>query len=99
MANTPRLPQPPRQAPVETGPADRPQERAAGASGPSTDGVTYFEGTIVKVDADGNDVLSDHLMPGETLRRETTDRYTAVRATAPDADKNKKTSDEDTDTK
>lgn len=34
-----------------------------------------FDGTIIKIDADGNEVMSDHLLPGETLRRDATDLY------------------------
>lgn len=37
----------------------------------------YFEGTITKIDKDGNTVMSDHLDEGERLRREVTDRYKA----------------------
>ncbi len=39
----------------------------------------YFEGSVTKIGRDGNEVLSDHLLPGEKLRREVTDRYTAIR--------------------
>ncbi len=50
------------------------------AAGAGDDGeIQFFEGTITKVNADGETVLSDHLAPGETLRRETTDRYAAVK--------------------
>lgn len=36
----------------------------------------FFDGTVVKLDKDGNEVMSDHLAPGEKLRRPSTDRYT-----------------------
>lgn len=47
-----------------------PEERANETGEP-----VFFEGTVTKVTADGKEVMSDHLMPGETLRRDTTDRY------------------------
>jgi hypothetical protein len=37
--------------------------------------AVFFSGTVVKVDKDGNEVMSDHLLPGEKLRREVTGRY------------------------
>lgn len=49
--------------------------------------IQFFEGTIVKIDGEGREVMSDHLVPGDVLRRDTTDRYSAVRATAPDAER------------
>ncbi len=49
----------------------------AAYSGETDDGVKWFDGTITKIDKDGNTVLSDHLAPGEQLRRETTDRFQA----------------------
>ncbi len=55
--------------------------------------IQFFEGTIVKIDAQGREVMSDHLAPGETLRRDTTDKYTAVRDTSKrDAGKDEDTS-------
>jgi hypothetical protein len=47
-----------------------PEERANETGEP-----VHFEGTIVKIDRDGNEVVSDHLMPGEKLRRSETDDY------------------------
>lgn len=38
----------------------------------------YFEGTILKIDKDGNEVMSDHLMPGEKLKSEVTEAYSKV---------------------
>ena len=35
----------------------------------------FFDGSITKITEDGREVMSDHLLPGEKLRRETTDRY------------------------
>lgn len=42
----------------------------------------FFEGTVVKIDADGNEVMSDHLLPGETLRRAVSDLHYANPAQA-----------------
>jgi len=53
------------------------------------EGRQYFNGTVAKVDKDGNTVLSDHLDEGETLRRETTDRYAAVKDAKRKADEKK----------
>ncbi len=39
-------------------------------TGGETD-IKFFEGTVAKVTKDGETVMSDHLMPGEKLRRET----------------------------
>jgi len=68
MANTPtpKTPEQPKQAPAK-------------APEPGTDAgeIRYFSGTITKVDAQGRTVMSDHLMPGEQLRREVTNRYEA----------------------
>jgi hypothetical protein len=85
MSNT--RPTPPAAASADTGLSRSTSQRPPAAGHVADGDITRFEGTIVKVDADGNDVLSDHLMPGETLRREHTDRYTAVRVTPPDAAK------------
>jgi hypothetical protein len=46
-------------------------------SEPHTGEPKYFEGTVTKIDKDGNEVMSDHLEEGDRLRRETTDRYKA----------------------
>ncbi len=35
------------------------------------DEIQHFEGSIAKLDKDGNVVLSDHLAPGEKLQRAT----------------------------
>lgn len=49
---------------------------AAGAGAPQggsqvdDDGIQRYEGTISKFDKDGNEVLSDHVGPGERLTRE-----------------------------
>ncbi len=62
--------------------------RVAATDTVDTDGgIVRFDGTIIKVNADGVDVMSDHLMPGERLRREDTDRYSAIRVSPPDEDK------------
>lgn len=66
--------------------------RATGGSGD----CQFFDTTIVKLDADGREVLSDHLAPGETLRRATTDRYTAVRASTRQPDQTADTADDGT---
>lgn len=63
-------------------PRQQEQEREKGAltselSEPHTGEPKYFEGTITKIDKDGNEVMSDHLEEGDRLRRETTDRYKA----------------------
>lgn len=80
MANTPR-----------DNPKDTPKapdaKPATGTGDVHTGETRHFEGSIVKIDKDGNEVLSSYLEPGERLRREETDRYSAVRATPPDADK------------
>ncbi len=76
MATAPKLPDPP-----------KPAAARAAAPAAHTGDTKYFDGTVIKVDRDGNEVLSDHLEAGERLRRETTDRYSAVRATPPDADR------------
>ncbi len=69
-------------------PSGRPRAAADDhADDHADDEPQFFEGSITKIDRDGNEVLSDYLLPGETLRRETTDRYTAVRATPPRQDK------------
>ncbi len=34
-----------------------------------------FDGTVAKVDKDGKTVMSNYLDPGETLRRDVTDKY------------------------
>ncbi len=58
---------------------DNDPQRAANAG--SSDGVgaeaevQFFDGSITKIDRDGNEVISDHLLPGEKLRREDDDRY------------------------
>ena len=66
-----------------------PEEAVEGGSAEGTGAdadVQFFDGTITKVDKDGNDVLSDNLEPGEQLRRATTERYAAVKsATRSDA--------------
>lgn len=50
------------------------------------DEIRFFEGSITKIDKDGNEVLSDHVGPGETLRREVTDRYGASKPGADEAE-------------
>lgn len=40
--------------------------------------AVFFEGTIAKIDKDGNEVMSDHLAPGEKLKSETTQAYATV---------------------
>ncbi len=58
--------------------ASAPTKRAH--QGSTTEGgqdIQWFDGTITKIDKDGNTVMSDHLLPGERLRREDTDRYQA----------------------
>jgi hypothetical protein len=35
------------------------------------DGIQYFDGSVVKILADGSEAVSDHLAPGEKLRRDT----------------------------
>lgn len=71
--------------PAETRPAEAPEvpdwHRRTPDHGlaPDEDGVQHFEGTVIKVDADGNEVMSSTLAPGERLRREVTDQYTAVK--------------------
>ncbi len=50
-------------------------ERAVAESGDPED-IQFFEGSVAKINRDGQEVISDHLAPGETLRRETTDTYT-----------------------
>lgn len=65
--------------------AQREPEKYAKADAP-----VFFEGTITKIDKDGNEVLSDHILPGEKLRRDVTEVYNT---TPRDADK-----DEDADT-
>lgn len=47
---------------------------ASGYSGEDAE-VQHFDTTIVKINADGVEVMSDHVGPGETLRRATTERY------------------------
>lgn len=54
-----------------------PERRAESSGEPQ-----YFDTTIVKLDKDGNEVLSDNLMPGETLRRSVTDLHYANPAQA-----------------
>lgn len=49
-------------------PEEATEEGTAGASGEDA-AIQYFPSTIAKVTADGREVLSDHLMPGERLRR------------------------------
>lgn len=59
-----------------------PEDAVEGGSPQGTGGdadVQFFDGTVTKVDKDGNDVLSDHLEAGEQLRRATTERYAAVK--------------------
>ncbi len=59
-------------------------ESKVGTKPAAHDGDTvFFDGTVIKLDADGNEVMSDHLAAGETLRREVTDRHLAVRSTPP----------------
>lgn len=48
----------------------------AGSAGGTDAGIQFFEGTVVKIDREGREVMSDHLAPGETLRRATSDRHT-----------------------
>ncbi len=84
MATAPKLPDPPK---ADTPKPDGQDKARTAAPATHTGDTKYFDGTVIKVDADGREVLSDHLAEGERLRRETTDRYSAVRATPPDADR------------
>lgn len=52
---------------------------------PETDAIKFFDTTVIKIDAQGREVMSDHLAPGERLRRDETDRYTYNRPTETDA--------------
>ncbi len=54
--------------------AQAPDTKRRGKAGADTE-IQFFDGTITKLDKDGNTVMSDHLAPGERLRREETDRY------------------------
>lgn len=47
--------------------ADVAEER--GKTGPEA-GIQFFEGSVAKIDRDGNEVMSDHLAPGERLARD-----------------------------
>lgn len=72
MATTPT-------APRSTGPA-APIRVASGGDHVDLDGgIRRFDGSVVKVLSDGTEVLSDHILPGEKLRSEVTDRYAAVK--------------------
>lgn len=89
---TPRVPDPPKPDTRTDTPrtdAAKTGDGKARTTAPATHtgDTKFFEGTIVKIDAEGREVLSDTLAEGERLRRDTTDRYSAVRATPPDADK------------
>ena len=57
--------------------AKTPEQRAEHTGDPQ-----YFEGTVIKIDKDGNEVMSDHVMPGETLRRAVSDTHFANPAQA-----------------
>ena len=60
--------------------SDSDTAKRAARRGTVQDGdIQFFDGTIVKINRDGDEVMSDHLEPGEVLRRDTTDRYTAVK--------------------
>lgn len=50
---------------------DQAPEQALDGAG--RDERQYFDGTIAKINAEGNEVMSDHLAPGERLRRATTE--------------------------
>lgn len=49
--------------------------RAATADGD----IQFFSTTVIKLDANGNEVMSDHLAPGERLRRDVHDRHLIVK--------------------
>ena len=49
-----------------------PEKRAA-----ATGEAQFFDGTVVKIDTDGNEVMSDHLLPGEKLRRDVSELHFA----------------------
>ncbi len=51
--------------------------------------IKFFDGTVVKVNQDGDTVMSDHLLPGERLRRE----VDAEKAETKAADTKKSTED------
>lgn len=59
-------------------PEDKVREGSPDGAGADAE-VQFFDGTITKIDRDGNEVMSDHLEPGETLRRATTDRYASTK--------------------
>lgn len=51
----------------------KPEEavEAGAADGAGADAeIQFFDGTVVKFDKDGNEVMSDHLAPGERLARD-----------------------------
>lgn len=51
--------------------------KAGSADGTGADAeIQFFDGSVVKIDKDGNEVFSDHLAPGEELRRPSAERYT-----------------------
>ncbi len=52
--------------PEESKPAESKVEKTGGETE-----IKFFDGTVAKIDKFGNEVLSDHLAPGEKLRRET----------------------------
>jgi hypothetical protein len=61
----------------DTAPADQPPAEKTPQEQVKATGERYFfEGTVAKIDKDGNEVLSDHLDPGETLRADLTEAYT-----------------------
>ncbi len=77
----PPVPSQAQQANPENPKANDP-EKAAKAGSSSGTGANaerqYFDGTVTKLDSEGRTVMSDHLDPGETLRRDTTSRYHAA---------------------
>lgn len=62
-----------RQTPEEAVEAGTPDGTGADAD------VQFFDGTISKINKDGQEVMSDNLEAGEQLRRATTEKYAAVK--------------------
>ncbi len=73
--------------------AETPEKVAAGfeTTGGETE-IKFFDGTVTKIDKNGNEVMSDHLAPGETLRRKTKagERYEYTTMGRSDEDKDAK---------
>lgn len=66
---------------VNAKPEEAVEAGSADATGADSE-IQFFDGSVVKFDKDGNEVISDHLAAGEKLRRPSAARYTRSTANA-----------------